>query len=201
MYGEETAFAIRAIPPEFRVLPKTGTVILDAGKRGRLLLEFTPRSSGNNQGNNSKFQWDKPIRFALTAEEAASLVASLDGAARDGGSSASEGTVVEIVRSARPPSTGGSGFYNDTTVMAGSATPDKVFCARLLPPKGGSTVQLMVDYEWEGRGGQEPPTPNESVRRRRRTLRRYSTMKIVLFDGPHTLFLKFFVWIPLLPYQ
>jgi len=82
VYGEEIAFTVKVIPPEFRALP-SGTMILDAGKRGRLLFEWTPMSSGHDDNSNSnygykKFRWDASTRFALTAEEAASLLARLD---------------------------------------------------------------------------------------------------------------------------
>jgi len=86
VYGEEAAFGIKAIPPEFRALP-SGTVVLDASKRGRFLFEWTPMDtvgssrgsgSGSGYGDTRKFRWDSTTRFALTAEEAASLLARLD---------------------------------------------------------------------------------------------------------------------------
>ena len=82
VYGEEIAFTLKAIPPEFRALP-SGTVILDASKRGRLLLEWTPLASGHDDDNgygsgNKRYRWDASTRFALTAEEAGSLLAKLD---------------------------------------------------------------------------------------------------------------------------
>eukprot|EP00536_Pseudo-nitzschia_multiseries_P009252 jgi/Psemu1/22681/gm1.22681_g len=96
VYGEEVAFGIKAIPPEFRVLP-SGTVILDNGKRGRFLFEWTPVDNAANTGAAAaaaggfgfggetantnayrRFRWDATTRFALTAEEAASLLARLD---------------------------------------------------------------------------------------------------------------------------
>ena len=79
MYGEEVAFSIKAIPPEFRALA-SGTVVLDSGKRGRFLFEWAPmdNSSGGDYGTGRKYRWDATTRFALTAEEAASLLARLD---------------------------------------------------------------------------------------------------------------------------
>lgn len=186
VYGEETALTIRAIPPEFRVLPKSGTIVLDSSKRGRLLFEFTPRNNSNNNygtnsstgsgGGGSKYQWDKPIRFALTAEEAASLLATLDDAgSNNGGNGVNQPVVVEIVRTPRPPGMsprpgggggGGPGFYADDNTaisMETNKNPDKVFRARFLPPGSGSAIELAVDFEYDGRGGQDPPTMNESV--------------------------------------
>jgi hypothetical protein len=180
VYGEEIALTIRAIPPEFRVLPKSGSIVLDGNKRGRLLFEFVPRNTSNNFGTSygggstsgSKYQWDKPIRFALTAEEAASLLAQLEDVNQQ------PPVVVEVVRTSRPlsssptpsypPRGGGPGFFSDdnnnTVIMETNKNPDKVFRARLLPPGSGSAIELIVDYEYEGRGGQDPPTMNESVR-------------------------------------
>jgi len=79
VYGEEVAFTMKAIPPEFRTLP-SGTVVLDAAKRGRFLFEWTPMDNGNGGDNNKRggYRWDATTRFALTAEEAASLLARLD---------------------------------------------------------------------------------------------------------------------------
>ncbi|OEU07372.1 hypothetical protein FRACYDRAFT_251179 [Fragilariopsis cylindrus CCMP1102] len=77
VYGEEIAFSVKAIPPEFRTLP-SGTVILDAGKRGRLMFEWTPLSSQPSFGDKKAYAWDKTTRFALTAEELGSLLARLD---------------------------------------------------------------------------------------------------------------------------
>jgi len=81
VYGETFAFTLKAIPPEFRTLP-SGTTILDASKRGRLLLEWTPMASGhddNGYGSGKRrYQWDASTRFALTAEEAGSLLGKLD---------------------------------------------------------------------------------------------------------------------------
>ena len=83
VYGEEIAFTLKAIPPEYRVLP-SGTMILDASKRGRLLFEWTPMAGGHDDdaggwgGGNKRYQWNASARFALTAEEAGSLLARID---------------------------------------------------------------------------------------------------------------------------
>lgn len=78
VYGEEIAFTLKAILPEYRTLPN-GTIILDASKRGRLLFEWTPMAGGHDDnGGNKRYQWDASTRFALTAEEAGSLLARLD---------------------------------------------------------------------------------------------------------------------------
>jgi hypothetical protein len=44
VYGENTAFTVKAIGPEFRLVGER-TVVLDAGKRGRLLFEWVQRNN------------------------------------------------------------------------------------------------------------------------------------------------------------
>jgi hypothetical protein len=157
IYGETTALTVRAIPPEFRRLASGTIVTSNTGNgRGRLLLQWTPRDS------NGKYQWDESIRFALAAEEAASVfMAQLDPqklllVPQQHGQIATADTVAmaEIVRrpnaNSNPES---SGFF-------GIDVPEKVFRATLQ--RDGS-VQLTVDYERDGIGGQDPPTSLETV--------------------------------------
>jgi len=129
VYGEEFAFTLKAIPPDFRALP-SGTVILDASKRGRLLLEWTPMASGHDDDNSSygsgkRFRWDASTRFALTAEEAGSLLAKLD----RGDPS------VELSRRV-------SGD------QMGQQNLEKVFIAKKIELEGGENdgISLLVDY-------------------------------------------------------
>lgn len=77
VYGEEIAFTLKAIPPEYRVLP-SGTVILDASKRGRLLFEWTPMAGHDDGTGKKRYRWNASTRFALTAEEAGCLMARID---------------------------------------------------------------------------------------------------------------------------
>jgi hypothetical protein len=130
VYGEEIAFTLKAIAPDFRVL-RSGTVILDASKRGRLLLEWTPMASGHDDENsgygsgNKRYRWDASTRFALTAEEAGSLLAKLD----RGDSS------VEFSRKV-------SGD------QMGQHNLEKVFIAKTIKLEGGENdgISLLVDY-------------------------------------------------------
>lgn len=129
VYGEEVAFTLKAIPPEFRALP-SGTVILDASKRGRLLLEWTPLASGHDDDNdygsgNRRYRWDASTRFALTAEEAGSLLAKIDRG----------DPTVEFSRRV-------SGD------QMGQQNLDKVFIAKPIHLEGGKNngISLLVDY-------------------------------------------------------
>eukprot|EP00751_Fragilariopsis_kerguelensis_P007392 CAMPEP_0170785656 /NCGR_PEP_ID=MMETSP0733-20121128/17078_1 /TAXON_ID=186038 /ORGANISM="Fragilariopsis kerguelensis, Strain L26-C5" /LENGTH=260 /DNA_ID=CAMNT_0011131235 /DNA_START=295 /DNA_END=1077 /DNA_ORIENTATION=+ len=79
VFGEECAFSVKAILPEFRSTEK-GMIILDASKRGKLLFEWTPldKSTGSS-GSFKKYCWkNNTTRFALSAEEAGSILARLD---------------------------------------------------------------------------------------------------------------------------
>ena len=129
VYGEEMAFTLKAIPPEFRALP-SGTVILDASKRGRLLLEWTPLASGHDDesdygSGNRRYRWDASTRFALTAEEAGSLLAKLDRG----------DPTVEFSRRV-------SGD------QMGQQNLDKIFIAKPIELEGGKRngISLLVDY-------------------------------------------------------
>lgn len=154
VYGENTAFTIRAIPPEFRQLA-SGTIVTSnaSNGRGRLLLQWTPRDS------NGKYQWDHSIRFALAAEEAASVfLARLDPqklllAQQNDIVMPDTVSMTEIVRRPNNNSPEGGGFFENDM-------PEKVFRAQL---QGDGTVQLTVDYERDGVGGQAPPSPTEAV--------------------------------------
>jgi hypothetical protein len=48
IFGEKTMLSIKMIPPTFRCL-KNGSLVLDQNKKGRILLEWSPR------GDSGKF--------------------------------------------------------------------------------------------------------------------------------------------------
>jgi hypothetical protein len=43
IFGEKTMLSLKMIPPTFRCL-KNGSLVLDQNKKGRILLEWSPRS-------------------------------------------------------------------------------------------------------------------------------------------------------------
>jgi hypothetical protein len=45
IFGEKTMLSIKMIPPTFRCL-KNGSIVLDQNKKGRILLEWSPRGDG-----------------------------------------------------------------------------------------------------------------------------------------------------------
>jgi hypothetical protein len=90
-----------------------------------------------------KFAWDRPIRFALSAEEAGLVMARLD-----------KGEKVEVNRQTRAENS----QYSDVAV--GDGALQKVFRAT---PHPDGCVQFIIDYELNGQGGQAPPTNNEAV--------------------------------------
>jgi hypothetical protein len=183
IYGEESAFTVKAIPPEYQALPSkyakndnsSNSPALAVKKSGRLLLEWTLRDM-----NTNKYQWNSSVKFALSPEEASSFfmirldpqLATLSRFVR-GRESTNPLTVTgtsvvaatEIVR--RPSTTtttassGGGGFYNNnnnnsssSSSVSSSSIPEKVLRGQLLHD---GSLHLVVDYERDGVGGQEPP--------------------------------------------
>jgi hypothetical protein len=146
IYGENTAFTMKCIMPGFRIVGNR-TVIMETSKKGRLLLEFTPRQAHDN----AKFAWDRSLKFALSAEEIGTLVARL-----------STLQPVEFARQTAQNSNAQYGFHGNNNDK-GMGSLQKVF--RAIPNSDGS-IQFSVDYELDGRGGQDPPNPKESVRMR-----------------------------------
>jgi hypothetical protein len=175
IYGEESAFTVKAIPPEYQALPSkyatnnnsSNSPALAVKKSGRLLLEWTLRDM-----NTNKYQWNSSVKFALSPEEASSFfmirldsqLATLSGFVRGRENTTPltvTGTSVvaatEIVR--RPSTTiassGGGGFYNNNNNNNNnSSIPEKVLRGQLLHD---GSLHLVVDYERDGVGGQEPP--------------------------------------------
>lgn len=171
IYGEESALTVRAIPPEFRQLPNGGRIVLNGqNSRGRLLLQFTARAVGGD----GKYQWDSSIRFALSAEEAASFfLARLDPQRllfvppppqnHENNTTTAPVAVAEVLRRANPQN---NDFHNNNhnhnhDHSNNDSMPDKVLRGHL---NADGSVTLMVDYERDGMGGQEPPSMNETVR-------------------------------------
>lgn len=144
VYGEATAFTVKAIPPEFRVVGGAkNTVVLDGSKKGRLLFEWVERSASAG----GKFAWDKPLRFALSPEEVGLFLFRLR-----------TGQPFESARQTRPTDSF-SGGYGDISEGGGSPL-QKVLRAH---PHPDGSLSLTCDYELDdGTSGQEPPTPYEA---------------------------------------
>ncbi|KAG7339460.1 Whirly transcription factor domain containing protein [Nitzschia inconspicua] len=174
IYGEDSALTVRAIPPEFRQLPSGKIVLNTANSRGRLLLQFNPRSQ------DGRYQWDQSIRFALSAEEAASVfLARLDPQRlymSQHSHNNNNNNDDDTVTIAQPPNTvavaeivrraNANNFPDPTTppprfdeINSNDSIPEKIFRARL---QDDGSVHLVVDFERDGIGGQEPPSNNET---------------------------------------
>eukprot|EP00535_Pseudo-nitzschia_heimii_P006536 CAMPEP_0197177210 /NCGR_PEP_ID=MMETSP1423-20130617/2907_1 /TAXON_ID=476441 /ORGANISM="Pseudo-nitzschia heimii, Strain UNC1101" /LENGTH=294 /DNA_ID=CAMNT_0042626731 /DNA_START=89 /DNA_END=974 /DNA_ORIENTATION=- len=149
VYGEETAFALKAIPPEYRVLP-SGTVILDASKRGRLLFEWTPTAGGGS--GDRRYRWDASARFALTAEEAGSLIGRIDRgdpsvefSRRIPGDSSPTGRGVDKVLVAKPAETDVGGKADGICLLMDYVDPENRRFGEIphpLPAGGGGSDEL-----------------------------------------------------------
>lgn len=129
VFGETCVLGVKVMLPSFRVL-KNNTVVIDGNKRGRLLLEWTARSS------DGRINRDSHIRFALSPEECGLLIAQLK-----------KDQKVEFLRRSYAAENGGSGQMQMQT-----DPPDKVMYA--TPGQGGMT-SFKVDFEKDGVGGQE----------------------------------------------
>lgn len=129
VYAENVAFIIKAIPPEVKVVGRSQAN--EISEKGRLLLEFVGR-----QGPGGKFEWTRPLRFALSPEEAGLVLARLKG-----------GLPIELNRQTRSD--------DDQYGVMGL---QKVL--RVMPASDGS-VQMICDFEVDGIGGQTPPSSKE----------------------------------------
>jgi hypothetical protein len=146
IYGENSAFTMKCIMPGFKIVGNR-TVIMETTKKGRLLLEFTPRQAHDT----ARFAWDQSVKFALSAEEIGTLVARL-----------STSQPVEFARQTAQNNNAQYGFHGSNDDK-GMGSLQKVF--RAIPKSDGS-IQFSVDYELDGRGSQDPPNPKEAVRMR-----------------------------------
>lgn len=70
IFGEKTMLSIKMIPPVFRCL-KNGSLVLEQNKKGRILLEWSPR------GDAGGFDREAQIRFGLSPEEVGFLLHQL----------------------------------------------------------------------------------------------------------------------------
>lgn len=55
IFGEKTMLSIKMIPPVFRCL-KNGSLVLDQNKKGRILLEWSPRGDSGKATTGRQFQ-------------------------------------------------------------------------------------------------------------------------------------------------
>jgi hypothetical protein len=70
IYGETAMVSMKTILPSFKV-QKSDILSLDNTRKGRMLLEFTPR------GPDGKYVWTASIKFGLSVEELGLLVNQL----------------------------------------------------------------------------------------------------------------------------
>lgn len=59
IFGEKTMLSIKMIPPVFRCL-KNGSLVLDQNKKGRILLEWSPRGDA---GTSMKYLTRMPLNL------------------------------------------------------------------------------------------------------------------------------------------
>ena len=138
IHGEEAMMSVKMIPPTFRAV-KSDSVVMDQSRRGRLLLEFTARSSGRN------YDWSNKIRFALSAEEVGLVCSQVPQ------------HTVELVRKGHTTTTpfddDSDSDSDDDDDYFGPVTnnmPDKVLT---VTPGDVGTVSFRLDFIKDGVGG------------------------------------------------
>jgi hypothetical protein len=89
-----------------------------------------------------KYAWDQAVRLALTPEEAGMVLAKVP--------------TLEPIELARRTRTDGQ--YGTDAEVGGIL--QKVFRAQGQPD---GSVQFVIDYEMDGKGGQNPPSDKEAV--------------------------------------
>lgn len=131
VHGEDHMLNLKMIPPGYRLV-KGESIVMDNSRKGKLLLEFTPRSSSGD------YTWGEQVRFALSAEEAGLFCSQLPQ------------FEVEFSRAAANP------LSEVSNVIVGVVTndmPDKVL---KISPGEGATVRFLLDFVRDGVGGQNP---------------------------------------------
>lgn len=142
VHGESHLLSIKMIIPGYRLI-KGDSLVVDNSRKGRMLLEFTPR------GADGAYMWNDQTRFALSTEEVGLFCHQLPQ------------YPVELSRSGS--STGAPGSGDDDESNFGPITndmPDKVL--RITPAEGAS-VSFLLDYVRDGVGGQSPGIGQDGV--------------------------------------
>ncbi|KAL7581432.1 hypothetical protein ACA910_022013 [Epithemia clementina (nom. ined.)] len=137
--AETCIMSIKLIPPQFRLL-RSNILTLDNAKRGRLLVEFTPRIAGGSPTREK----DKIRRFALSAEEVGFLLHQLPG------------NPVDFSRKAPKE------YIGETSHDApeeGTTEHMKVF--RMVPGDSG-IVTFSIENEFEGQEGAQQPSESHT---------------------------------------
>jgi hypothetical protein len=163
VYGETAALTLRMIPPTFKQYGKS-TVVVDGNKKGRLMLEFTPRKTGIESSTYSMIYYSLPISQCQTKNEVmiscdshAFIVPSIPGRYAWDRSIKFAITAEETgMLLAKLHTLDGIDLYRQ---QAANST-HKVLRVQEFPD--GSAL-FLVDYYLDGVGGQDSPSPKEGV--------------------------------------
>lgn len=133
---------IKLIPPGYRIV-KGESIVMDSARKGKLLMEFTPRSAAG------AYDWADQVRFALSAEEVGLFCSQLPQFPVEYSRGSAQSSEEE-------PMTFGA-VSNDM--------PDKVL---KISPGEGATVVFVLDFVRDGvgnqsRGGASPGVSFEIV--------------------------------------
>mmetsp|Transcript_15499 Transcript_15499/g.18673 ORF Transcript_15499/g.18673 Transcript_15499/m.18673 type:complete len:272 (-) Transcript_15499:41-856(-) len=136
VYGETAVLSLKMIAPKFKVV-KNQILVPDKANRGRLLLEFTARTT-------TDINWNDQVRFALDPSEVGLLVSQLPH------------NPVEWAR--RPAGANSFGLADTPEDGMNTDMPDKVLS---IEPQEGARVKFTLDFKKDGVGGQDPMAPME----------------------------------------
>jgi hypothetical protein len=133
--------SVKMIVPGYRLI-KGEALVVDNARKGRMLLEFTPRASDGN------YMWNDQTRFALSAEEVGLVCNQLPQ------------FPVELCRSPNASAPGEEA--TDPFAAITNDMPDKVL---KITPAEGASVSILIDFVRDGIGGQSPGLGQDGVSR------------------------------------
>jgi hypothetical protein len=143
VHGESHMMSLKMIVPGYRLI-KGESLVVDNKRKGRMLLEFTPR------GSDGQYTWNDQTRFALSAEEVGLFCNQLPQ------------FPVELSRS--PNSSAPGEEATDPFAAMSNDMPDKVM---KIAPAQGASVSFLIDFVKDGIGGQSPDLGQDGVSRSR----------------------------------
>ena len=123
--------SIKMIAPTYRLV-KGGAIVVDSSKRGRMLVEFTARTSTGG------FAWNEQVRVALSAEEVGLICSQLPQ------------YPVEFSRIAANSNDEEENSFGETVT---NDMPAKVLS---ITPGPGAAVTFLLDFVLDGVGNQSP---------------------------------------------
>jgi hypothetical protein len=131
IFGETHMVSFKMITPTYRMV-RGGAIVVDSNKKGKILVEFTPRSPLGS------FAWNEQVRFALSPEEVGLICSQLPQ------------YPVEFSRESPVPP------EEEDSTFSGAVTNDMPAKVLSITPGPGAAVTFLLDYVLDGVGNQSP---------------------------------------------